>query len=150
MKKLILLILCCSVICLQAYAEIQNTKQRANDKIIQSIVNSPSGRISKHQTAFKEDYDLYNAGDKSSIFSLILKLENKYEKSKSDNADVNLEYIKKLKDFYMFLVKYPDEKTMSEEFVKEFSARKITVPDDVFDKLDEDLTLYISLINVYM
>ena len=38
---------------------------------------------------------------------------------------------------------------MTTGFVEEFNSRKIIIPDNVYDKLDEDLVNLITLINVY-
>ena len=38
---------------------------------------------------------------------------------------------------------------MTTGFVEEFDSRKIIIPDNVYDKLDEDLVTFITLVNVY-
>ncbi len=151
MKKLFLTLVIFTLLLSPCFAaEATNKRQLKDETLIRGIINSPSGRLSKHYISFREDYFLYNKNhDKSSIYYSIIELEEKYNKKKAENAEVNLEYITKAKDLYEFLVKYPSEKSMTSEFIKEFDAKKIIIPDNLYEKLDEDLVNYITLINVY-
>lgn len=148
MKKILLIFFSIFILISPCFAA-NNEKQMKDEILIRGIINSPAGRLSRHYVSFKEDYDLHKAGDKTSEFSTIIKLENKYAIKSDNNAKLNLEYTNKVKDLYLFLVNYPSDKTMTSKFVEEFDAKKITIPDNIYDSLDEDLVMLITLINVY-
>lgn len=149
MKKIYIILVSMVLLLSPCIAAETNKHQTKDENVIRGIINSPSGRLSKHYVSFREDFFLYNKGDKSSVYYSIVKLEEKYNKKNAKNAEVNLEYINKVKDLYEFLVKYPSDKSMTTGFVEEFDSRKIIIPDNVYDKLDEDLVNLITLINVY-
>lgn len=148
MKKIfiLLVILCMS---LPVFAEITNEKQKKDEVMLRGIINSDCGRLSKHYTAFKEDYDLYKANDKTAVYSQILALEKRYYNREDDIARLNMNYVLQAKGLYLFLIDYPADKTMSDEFLKDFNDKKIIISDYDYDKLHEDLVMLISLINVY-
>lgn len=149
MKKIFIILSCIFLATSNVFAAECCQKQENDETVIRGIINSPSGRLSKHYVSFKEDYDLYKSGDKTSIYSSILKLEEKYNKTNTANAELNLKYTQKAKNLYEFLVHYPSESTMSSAFVNEFDSKKILIPDIAYEKLDEDLITIITLINVY-
>lgn len=149
MKKIFIVLVSMVLLLSPCIAAETNKRQTKDENVIRGIINSPSGRLSKHYVSFREDYFLYNKGDKSSVYYSIVKLEEKYNKKNAKNAEVNLEYINKVKDLYEFLVKYPSDKSMTTGFVQEFDSRNIIIPDNVYDKLDEDLVTFITLVNVY-
>ncbi len=149
MKKIFIVITCLLIAASSVSAIECCGKQEKDETVIRGIINSPSGRLSKHYVSFKEDYELYKSGDKTSIYSSILKLEEKYNKKNAQNAEINLKYIEKAKELYEFLVNYPSESSMSNAFVQEFDSKKIMIPDIAYDKLDEELVSLITLINVY-
>lgn len=150
MKKIftMLLILCFS---LPAFcADIKNEKQKKDEVLLRNIINSDSGRLSKHYTSFREDYFLYKQkNDKNSVFAQVITLEKKYRKGDSALTKLNRAYLNKVKDLYLYLAEYPSEKSVSQEFVKEFNSKKIIIPDSDYDKIDDDIVMLISLINVY-
>lgn len=150
MKKIctLLLILCFS---LPAFcAEVKNERQKKDEVLLRNIINSDSGRLSKHYTSFREDYFLYKQkNDKNSVFAQIVSLEKKYRKGDSDSITLNRNYLGKAKALYLYLAEYPPEKAISQEFVKEFNSKKIVIPDTDYDKIDDDIVMLISLINVY-
>lgn len=149
MKKIFIVLTCILLTASNIFASECCQKQENDEVVIKGIINSPSGRLSKHYVSFKEDYNLYKSGDKTSIYSSLLKLEEKYNKKNDKNAEINLRYIQKTKELYEFLINYPSESTMSTIFVNEFDEKKILIPDSVYDTLDEDLITIITLINVY-
>ena len=148
MKKLLILLL---IMCfaLPVFAEITHEKQKKDEIMLRGIINSDAGRLSKHQTAFKEDYDMYKTNDKNSIYFQILSLEKKYYNKQDEVSRLDMAYLNKVKDLYIFLADYPSEKAMSSKFVQEFKDKKIIISDYDYDKLDEDLVMLISLVNVY-
>ncbi len=148
MKKLLpLILLLC--LALPVCSEVTNEKQKKDDNILRGIINSDAGRLSKHQTSFKEDYSLFKRDDKNSIFMQLTSLEKKYKKKNDEKSQLNLSYIAKAKDLYLFLSEYPSELTMTSDFVNEFNSKIIFITDSDYDSLDEDLTMIISVINVY-
>lgn len=148
MKKLLIILL---VFCfaMPVYAEIKNERQKKDEIMLRGIINSDTGRLSKHQTAFKEDYDLYKNNDKSSIYSQILSLEKKYKTKVDESSKLNVVYVEKVKNLYLFLAEYPTDNAMTTKFVQEFNSKKIIIADEDYEKIDEDLAMLISLINVY-
>lgn len=148
MKKILILLM---VICmtLPVFADVTNDKQKKDEVMLRGIINSDSGRLSKHQTAFKEDYDLYKANDKNAVYSQILALEKRYYNREDDIARLNMNYVLQAKGLYLFLIDYPSDKAMNDEFLKDFNSKKIIISDYDYDKLHEDLVMLISLINVY-
>lgn len=148
MKKILLILIGVFILISPCFAA-NNEKQIKDERVIQGILNAPAGRLSRHYVSFKEDYGLYKSGDKTSIYYSIVKLEEKYTSKTDIKSKLNLEYIEKTKDLYKFLVNYPSDKSMSTKFVEEFEAKKIVIPDNIYDDLDEDLTMLITLINVY-
>lgn len=150
MKKILtlLLILCFAFPAL--CAEIQNEKQKKDEVLLRGIINSDAGRLSKHYVSFREDYSLYNdKNDKTSVFAQIVSLEKKYRKGDDASAKLNREYLQKAKDMYFYLAEYPADKSMSNDFVREFNSKRIIIPDSDYDKIDDDIVMLISLINVY-
>ncbi len=129
--------------------EIKNERQIKDEVLLRAIVNSDTGRLSKHQTAFKEDYDLYKAGDKSSIYGQLLSLEKKYSNKTDMHSKLNIEYVDKVNALYLYLAEYPADKAMSTKFLEEFNSKKIILPDSEYELVDEDLVMLIMLINVY-
>lgn len=144
MKKLLPLILALCL-ALPLYAETANEKQKKDESILRAIINSDAGRLSKHQTSIKEDY----SDDKNSIFTQLTSLEKKYKKDNDKKSQLNLSYIAKAKELYLYLAEYPSELTMVSDFIYEFNSKIITIPDTDYDSLDEDLIMIISVINVY-
>lgn len=149
MKKIFIIFTCLLMLCTNVLAADNCKKQEKDETVIRGIINSASGRLSKHYLSFKEDFELFNEGDKTSVYYSIIQLEQKYNKKNIQNAEINIEYINKAKNLYEFLVEYPSEKTMTTAFVEEFDNKKIIIPDEDYDKLDEDLVNLITLINVY-
>lgn len=148
MKKILLIIIGIFILITPCFAA-NNEKQIKDERVIQGILNSPAGRLSRHYVSFKEDYDLYKTGDKTSVYYSIIKLEEKYKNKTDIKSKLNIEYIESSKELYKFLVNYPSDKSMSTKFVEDFEAKKIVIPDNIYDDLDEDLTMMITLINVY-
>ena len=149
MKKIITLIFV-FVLALPAFcADIKNEKQTKDEGLLRAIINSDAGRLSKHYTSFREDYFLYKQNDKNSIYSQIIALEKKYKKADNIQNKLNLSYLQKAKDMYLYLAEFPADKAMSFDFVKEFNAKKIIIPDSDYDLIDDDIVMLISLINVY-
>jgi len=134
---------------LPVFADITNEKQKKDEVMLRGIINSDGGRLSKHQTAFKEDYDLYKANDKNAVYSQILELEKRYYNREDEIARLNMNYVLQVKGLYLFLIDYPSDKAMSDEFLHDFNSKKIIISDYDYDKLHEDLVMLISLINVY-
>lgn len=148
MKKILLLLVLC-LITLPFVFAADNNLQKENDNLIRGIVNSEIGRLSRHHAAIKMDYIEYKINNGKTTYSQILELENKYKNDTSANAEINRKYIAELKSFYMFLASYPDEKSMSAEFLKDFNTRKIIISDDEYKLLDEDFKILLSVLNVF-
>ncbi len=148
MKKILLLLVLC-LITLPSVFAADNNLQKENDNLIRGIVNSEIGRLSRHHAAIKMDYIEYKINNGKTTYSQILELENKYKNNTTANAEINRKYIAELKSFYMFLASYPDEKSMSAEFLKDFNTRKIIIPDDEYKLLDEDFKILLSVLNVF-
>ena len=56
-----------------------NNLQQEDEELIRIMINSPTGRLTKHQLAIKQDYDLYQKGDKeNTLYGRLEALENKY------------------------------------------------------------------------
>ena len=149
MKKIftIMVILCLT---LPAFcAEVKNERQKKDEVLLRGIINSDTGRLSKHQTSFREDYYLYKHNDKNSIFAQIVSLEKEYKKPETPEEKLNAEYLAKAKDLYLYLAEYPTGKAVSIKFVEEFNSKRIIIPDSDYDKLDDDIVMLIVLINVY-
>lgn len=150
MKKIILLILVLFLTLPAFCTDIKNNKQTKDEVLLRAIINSDAGRLSKHYVSFREDYLLYNdKNDKSSVFAQIVSLEKKYMKGDDLKTKLNREYLQKTKDMYLYLAEYPADKSMSNDFVREFNAKKIIIPDADYDQIDDDIVMLISLINVY-
>lgn len=128
---------------------VKNEKQQKDEKILRAIINSDAGRLAKHHTSIKEDSYLYKNNDKNSVYYQILSLETKYKKKSDMQSKLNLSYVEKVKTLYLFLAEYPSDKAMSSEFLEEFNSKIIIIPDNEYDLIDEDVVMFISLINVY-
>ena len=131
-----------------AYSQGESLQQK-DEVLTRGIVNSPIGRLSRHHASLKIDYIDYKLNSGESVYSQILALEAKYGDSSLPNQKINLEYIKKLKDFYLFITSYPDKNTMSATFLKEFNENKIVIPDEQYSLLDDDLKILLSVVNVF-
>ena len=87
----------------------------------------------------------------NTIFNFInqYQIEKKYKKGDDVKTKLNREYLQKTKDMYLYLAEYPADKSMSNDFVREFNSKKIIIPDFVYDMIDDDIVMLIALINVY-
>lgn len=149
MKKILLLLLILTIALPAFCADVKNEKQKKDETVLRAIINSDSGRLSKHQTSFREDYYLYRHKDKNSVFAQIVALEKKYSKKDDASSKLNSDYLAKAKALYLYLAEYPSDKAVSTEFVKEFNSKLIIISDYDYVKLDDDITMLIALINVY-
>lgn len=149
MKKILVLLVVLSMALPVFCADVKNEKQKKDENILRAIINSDSGRLSKHHTSFREDYYLYKHKDKNSVFAQIVSLEKKYSKKTDADSKLNSDYLAKAKSLYLYLAEYPSEKAVSPEFVKEFNSKIILIPDSDYSKLDDDIVMLIALINVY-
>lgn len=147
MKKIFLLLL---LLCLPVNVlAVGNSMQQKDENLIKGVLNTPVGKISRHHAALKMDYIDYKLNKNDSVYSQLLALENKYSSSGIANKDINLKYIKELKDFYMFLVSYPDKESTNSAFLQEFNERRIVIPDEQYSLLDKDLKVLLSVVNVF-
>lgn len=149
MKKVLVLLVILSMALPVLSADIKNERQKKDESVLRAIVNSDSGRLSKHHTSFREDYYLYKHKDKNSVFAQIVSLEKKYSKKTDAESKLNTEYLAKAKSLYLYLAEYPSDKALSSDFVKEFNSKLIVIPDEDYVKLDDDIVMLIELINVY-
>ena len=148
MKRILLLLILC-LLTIPAVCAVENKMQLDDETLIRGIVNSEIGRLSRHHAALKMDYIEYKINNGKTTYSQILELEKKYKDDTSANAEINRKYIADIKSFYMFLASYPDEKSMSAEFLKDFNSRKILVPDNEYKLLDKDLKILLAVVNVF-
>ena len=85
-----------------------NNLQQEDEELIRIMINSPTGRLTKHQLAIKQDYALYQKGDKeNTLYGRLEALENKYNPPYDMIDKINYKYIIKTKDLYMYLINTP-------------------------------------------
>lgn len=126
-----------------------NTLQQEDEELIRILVNSPTGRLTKHQLAIKQDYDLYKKGDKDTIYARLEALDSKYNPPYDMVDKINYKYILKTKELYMYLIDTPFTKSYTASFYKGFEKKLFKVPDREYQHLDKDLKLLIVAISVY-
>ncbi len=148
MKKNLILLLTVLFFITGACSQAESLQQK-DEILTRGIVNSPIGRLSRHHASLKIDYIGYKLNSGESVYSQILELESKYADISLPNQKVNLEYIRKLKEFYLFIAGYSDKNCMSAAFLKEFNEHKIVIPDEQYVLLDEDLKVLLAVVNVF-
>jgi len=146
MKKflLVLILFCLPMVTLG----VDNSLQREDENIIHGVINSPIGRLSRHYTSLKLDYISYKLNKGQTVYSQIVDLEKRLSDN-SENNNLNIKYLKDLKNLYLFVVSYDDKETMSSAFLQEFNNRRIVINDNEYKLLDEDLKVLLSVVNVY-
>lgn len=126
-----------------------NVLQEEDAELIRIVINSPLGRLTKHQLAIKQDYDFYQKGDKNTLYGKLLEVEEKYNAPYDMIEKINYKYILKTKAMYMYLVDTPFTKAYTEKFYKDFEKKTFNVPDREYQYLDKDVRLLIAAIGVY-
>lgn len=126
-----------------------NVLQEEDAELIRIMINSPLGRLTKHQLAIKQDYDLYQKGDKNTLYGKLLEVDEKYSVPYDMIEKINHKYIVKTKDLYMYLIDTPFTKTYSQNFYKDFEKKSFNIPDREYQYLDKDVRLLFTAISVY-
>lgn len=127
-----------------------NALQQEDEELIRIMINSPTGRLTKHQLAIKQDYDLYQKGDKeNTLYGRLEALENKYNPPYDMIDKINYKYVLKTKDLYMYLIDTPFTKNYTEAFYKGFEKKLFKIPDREYQHLDKELKLLIVATSVY-
>lgn len=127
-----------------------NNLQQEDEELIRIMINSPTGRLTKHQLAIKQDYDLYQKGDKeNTIYGRLETLENKYNPPYDMIDKTNYKYVLKTKELYMYLIDTPFTKTYTDAFYKGFEKNLFKIPDREYQHLDKDLKILIVATSVY-
>lgn len=126
-----------------------NVLQEEDAELIRIVINSPLGRLTKHQLAIKQDYEFYQKGDKNTLYGKLLEVEEKYNAPYDMIEKINYKYILKTKAMYMYLVDTPFTKAYTEKFYKDFEKKTFNVPDREYQYLDKDVRLLIAAIGVY-
>ena len=127
-----------------------NNLQQEDEELIRIMINSPTGRLTKHQLAIKQDYDLYQKGDKeNTLYGGLEALENKYNPPYDMIDKINYKYILKTKDLYMYLINTPFTKSYTEAFYKGFEKKLFKISDREYQHLDKELKLLIVATSVY-